>query len=160
MTNAYTHRYRNLRVLALALLLPAGASFAHHSYAPYDIRNPVEISGTAERWTYRRPHPKLELKDEEGVVWEIEVPIRRWERANIPPDQIEDGDELVVKIFPARNGSPRAAMSGFTKDGQYYSVTEEIRQRSGNQAADAIEGGASLEEALEKYDKPGEPPPQ
>ena len=140
--------------LLLAILMPAAASLAHHSYAPYDIRNAIEISGVAESFAYRRPHPKLKLVGEDGVSWEIEVPIRRWERAGIAPDAIEAGDELVVRIFPARNGSPKAALSGFTKNGEYYSVTEQIGQRSGNEAADAIEAGEELEEVLKRYPDP------
>ena len=151
-------RLRRLALAAFVLAMPVVASHAHHSFAPYDIRNPVEISGTAERWVYRRPHPMLSLKDEEGLTWQIEVPIRRWERAGIPPDEIGVGDTLVVKVFPARNGSPKAAMSGFTKDGTYHSVTEEVRQRSGNEAADAIEAGEDLETVLEKYEIPEEEP--
>lgn len=139
------------RLLTAGLLLPAAASQAHHSFAPFDIRNPVEISGVAASFAYRRPHPRLILVDEDKVSWDIEVPIRRWERAGLPPDAIEAGDELVVRIFPARNGSPKAAMSGFTKDGTYHSVTEEIRQQSGNEAADAIERGEALDEVLERY---------
>lgn len=145
-----------MRVLAVlcCVAAPIATGCAHHSFAPYDIRNPVEISGVAERFAYRRPHPKLSLVDEEGVTWEIEVPIRRWEAAGLTADHIEAGDELTVRAFPARNGSPKAAMSGFKKNGEYFSVTEEIRQRSGNEAADALERGEPLEEVLEKYSKP------
>ena len=88
------------------------------------------------------------------MTWEIEVPIRRWERAGLAPGLIEPGDELVVRVFPARNGTPKAAMSGLTKDGTYYTVTEQVRQRSGNEAADAIDSGTPLEEVLEKYAEP------
>lgn len=147
-------RYWRFHALVSCLLLPAAASYAHHSFAPYDIRNPIEVSGVAERFVYRRPHPMLSLKDEDGVTWEIEVPIRRWERAGLAADAIEAGDELVVKVFPARSGDPEAAMSGFTKNGSYFSVTENVRQRSGNAAADAIERGEALEDVLEKYEKP------
>jgi len=146
--------FRGFLLSVFAALIPAGASYAHHSFAPYDIRNAVEVAGVAEDFAYIRPHPKLSLVDEEGVSWEIEVPIRRWERAGIAPDAIEPGDQLVVRVFPARNGTPKAAMSGFTKEGTYYSVTEDVRQRSGNEAADAIESGESLEEVLERYPEP------
>ena len=145
-----------LTTVALLSLMGTSDAFAHHSFAPYDIRNPVEIAGVAEDWAYRRPHPKLSLVDEEGVSWEIEVPIRRWERAGLDSDAIEPGDELVVRVFPARNGKPFAAMSGFTKNGTYHSVTEDVRQRSGNEAADAIEAGEPLEEVLERYGEPEE----
>jgi hypothetical protein len=146
--------FRGFLLSVFAMLIPAAASYAHHSFAPYDIRNAIEISGVAEEFAYRRPHPKLTLIDEEGVSWDIEVPIRRWERANLAPDAIESGDQLVVRVFPARNGTPKAAMSGFTKDGTYYSVTENVGQQSGNEAADAIESGVPLEEVLEKYAEP------
>ncbi len=142
---------RGFLISVVAMLIPAAASYAHHSFAPFDIRNAVEITGVAEDFVYRQPHPKLVLIDEEGAQWEVEVPIRRWERAGIAPDAIKPGDKLVVRIFPARNGSRKAAMSGFTKDGKYYSVTEEVRQQSGNEAADAIERGVPLEEVLDKY---------
>jgi len=146
--------FRGFLLSVFAILIPAAASYAHHSFAPYDIRNTVEITGVAEDFAYRRPHPKLSLVGEDGVIWEIEVPIRRWERAGLAPDAIEPGDQLLVRIFPARNGTPKAAMSGFKKDGTYYSVTEDIGQRSGNEAADAIERGEPLEEVLEKYAEP------
>jgi hypothetical protein len=145
---------RGALLFALAILAPTAASYAHHSFAPYDIRNPIEITGVAEDFVYRRPHPKLTLLDEEGVSWEIEVPIRRWEREGHPPDLIEAGDQLAVLVFPARNGSPKAAISGFTKEGTFYNVTAEVRQQSGNEAADAIESGKPLEEVLEKYAEP------
>lgn len=137
-----------------SMLVPLAASFAHHSFAPYDIRNAIEIAGVAEEFSYRRPHARLHLVDDGGLTWDIEVPNRRWEQAGLATDAIVPGDQLVVRIFPARNGDPKAAMSGFTKDGTYYSVTEEVRQRSGNEAADAIERGESLEEVLERYPEP------
>ena len=146
--------FRGFLLFVFAMLVPAAASYAHHSFAPYDIRNAVEIAGVAEDFSYRRPHAKLSLIDEEGVSWEIEVPIRRWERAGLAPDAIEPGDKLVVRIFPARDGTPKAAMSGFTKDGTYYIVTEDVGQQSGNEAADAIESGEPLEDVLERYAEP------
>ena len=146
--------FRGFLLSVFAMLIPAAASYAHHSFAPYDIRNPIEISGVTEDFVYRRPHPKLSLVDEEGVSWEIEVPTQRWEREGLARDAIEPGDQLVVRVFPARDGAPKAAMSGFTKDGTYYTVTEEVRQRSGNEAADAIESGEPLEEVLKRYPEP------
>lgn len=42
-------------------------------------------------------------------------------------------------------------MSGFELNGTYYDVHEEVGQRSGNEAADAIERGESVESVLERY---------
>jgi hypothetical protein len=146
--------FRGFLLSVFAMLIPPTASYAHHSFAPYDIRNPIEISGVTEDFVYRNPHPKLSLVDGEGVIWEIEVPTRRWEQEGLARDAIKPGDQLVVRVFPSRDGAPLAAMSGFEKDGTYYNVTEEVRQRSGNEAADAIERGEPLEEVLERYPEP------
>lgn len=140
-----------LTIFVLCLLMVARYAYAHHSFAPYDIRNPIEITGVAEDFVYRRPHPMLTLLDDANVEWEIEVPLRFWDRAGIAQDAIKPGDELMVRGFPARNGDPEMAMAGFAVNGTYTSVHEEIGQRSGNEAADAIERGESLESVLERY---------
>ena len=135
----------------LVVLIPA-ASNGHHSFAPYDINNPIVISGVAESFPWRWPHPKLTLVDDESVTWEIEVPTRAWSRAEIPQDAIKAGDQVTVRGFPARDGSSNMAMSGFEIDGTYHTVREEIRQRSAVEAAEAIDNGESLESVLERYD--------
>jgi len=138
----------------LGVMFPTASSYAHHSFAPYDIRNPIEITGTVERWQFRNPHARLILKDEDGVSWDIEVPNRQWQRAGLEQDAIEGGDKLILRVFPNRSGSPSAAMSGFTKNDTYHSVTEEIRQRSGVEAAERIEAGEALEDVLKDYPEP------
>lgn len=153
--NAYlSFSLRGVLLSVLAMLIPAASSYAHHSFAPYDIRNPIEISGVAEDFVFRRPHPMLTLLDSEGVEWEIEVPTRFWERAGLAQDAIKPGDELRVLVHPARNGDPEAALGGFEVNGTYHAIHEEVGQRSGNEAADAIESGESLESVLERFSNP------
>lgn len=154
MRASFKYLFRGFLLAIIVMLIPATASFAHHSLAPYDIRNAIEISGVVDDFVYRKPHPMLRLIDEDGVTWTIEVPVRHWERSGIAPDAIENGDELLVLIFPARDGDPDAALSGFTKNGEFYSVAARIGQKEGNAAADAIEAGEPLDEVLEKYKKP------
>jgi hypothetical protein len=141
----------------LVVLAPAAVSNAHHSFAPYDINNPIIISGVTESFPWRRPHPKLTIIDDQNMSWEIEVPTRGWTRAEIPQDAIKAGDKVKVRGFPARDGSARMALSGFEVHGTYHTVREEINQRSAREAAEDIENGESLESVLEKYDVPSEP---
>ena len=140
-----------LAILCFCSLVVAGSASAHHSFAPYDIRNPVDIAGVAVDFVYRRPHPMLTFLDEDNVEWEIEVPIRFWERAGLPQDAIEPGDEIVVRGFPARTGVAKMALAAFEKEGTFYSVHEQVGQRTANEAADAIEAGESLESVLERF---------
>ena len=140
----------HLQIIALCALFLTQSVFAHHSYAPYDIRNPIEVSGVAEEFVYRRPHPMLSLIDSEGTHWEIEVPIMFWDREGYAPDEIKPGDELTVLGWPARNGRPDLAMSGFTpKGGEFHNVLERIGQQFANEAADRLEAGEELESVLE-----------
>ena len=140
-----------LTTLTLCFLMVTGYALAHHSLAPYDIRNAIEIVGVTEDFVYERPHPMLTLLDSENVEWEIEVPLRFWNRAGIAQDAIKPGDELMVRGWPARNGAPKMVLSGFELGGTYFNVHEEVGQRSANEAADAIERGESLESVLERF---------
>ena len=134
----------NLVILFAALVLPLGGQ-THHSFAPYDIRTKIELSGVVESWHFVRPHPMLELKEEGGEerTWRIEVAIRRWERQEIPTDAIKEGDVLDVLVWPARDGSPEGVLSAFTNDGVYTLIHAEIRQRAANEAADAAEAAGN-----------------
>ena len=145
-----------LTILSFCSLVVAGSAWAHHSFAPYDIRNPVDVAGVAADFVYRRPHPMLTFVDGDNVEWEIEVPIRFWERAGLAQDAIEPGDELVVRGFPARTGVAKMALAGFEKEGTFHSVHERVGQRSANEAADAIEAGESLESVLERFAEDGQ----
>ena len=140
----------------LVAFMPASVSHAHHSFAPYDINNAIEITGVAEEFPWRRPHPIITIVDDQDVRWEIEVPTRAWTRAEIPQDAIKAGDKVRIRGFPARNGSSKMALSGFEVHGTYHTVRDTINQESARLAAEAIENGESIESAMEKYDKPTE----
>ena len=123
----------------VAVFLAGAAANAHHSFAPYDIRTRIELSGVVESWRFMRPHPELRLKEAgvDGRTWTLEVATRAWERQEIPHDAIEAGDQLDIIIWPARDGSAEGVLSAFTKSGEFTLIHDEIRQRSANEAADA-----------------------
>lgn len=129
-------------ILAAALLLATGAT-AHHSFAPYDIRTRIELTGVVESWRFIRPHPQLVLREtgDDGRTWTLEVATRQWERQEIPRDAIRNGDQLDVMIWPRRDGSPEGVLSAFTSDGVFTLIHDQVRQRSANEAADAAERG-------------------
>ena len=112
-----------LTILSFCSLIVAGSASAHHSFAPYDIRNPIDITGVTVDFVYRRPHPMLTFVDEDNVEWEIEVPIRFWERAEIAQDAIKPGDELMVRGFPARTGFQRWPWPVLKRKGRFTAST-------------------------------------
>lgn len=144
-----------IRIAVLMALLISTGAVAHHSYAPYDIRNPVKLTGIAKEFVYRRPHPELTLTDQQGVEWEIEVPLLFWDRNGYTADTIKAGDELVILGWPARDGDPEMALSGFTLDGTFHNVLDRIGQQFANEAADRIEAGEDLESVLKDMPEAG-----
>ena len=143
------------KILVFLTLAISPSVFAHHSYAPYDIRNPIEISGVVEEYVYRRPHPMITFLDDEGVEWEIEIPILFWTRNGYDQDTLKQGDELVILGWPARNGHSEMALSGFTLDGEFNAVLDRIGQQFANEAADRIEAGEELDSVLEDMPEAG-----
>ena len=132
---------KQLIAALVAVYLVGAVANAHHSFAPYDIRTRIELSGVVESWRFMRPHPVLMLKEagEDGRTWELEVATRQWERQGIPRDALEAGDQLDVMIWPARDGSAEGVLSAFTKDGEFTLIHDQVRQRSANEAADAAD---------------------
>jgi hypothetical protein len=132
---------RKLYVSLLAAVFFVGSAIAHHSFAPYDIRQTIEFSGTVESWRFMRPHPVLKLKEAgaDGRTWTIEVATRQWERQEIPHDAIANGDTLDVVVWPARDGSAEGVLSAFTNNGEFTLIQDQIRQRSAVEAAEAAE---------------------
>ena len=131
-----------LNISLLAISFFSTIAVAHHSFAPYAINDPIEISGIAERFRYIRPHPILEIIDTEGQHWTIEVTPRNWGNTGLPEssDVIQPGDELRIRGWPARNGDPDMVISGFELEGTYYEVVEQIRQPSAVEEAARIDG--------------------
>ncbi|MCB5426660.1 hypothetical protein H0274_15470 [Altererythrobacter sp. CC-YST694] len=103
--------------LAAALLAPAGAAFAHHSYAMFDMNKTVPLEGTVVKFKWQNPHAFIE----------IDVPVKgqteRWAIEMTSPNNLTNegwkrttlktGDKVTLKIHPLRNGS---------KGGSYVAV--------------------------------------
>jgi hypothetical protein len=71
--------YRSLAVIAFAVMLPAGAAWAHHNMsAIFDFNQRFTRTGTLTRVDWRNPHIELlvDAKSDEGQVqtWKYEGP--------------------------------------------------------------------------------------
>jgi hypothetical protein len=91
-------------IIPFALLLAAPAVYAHHSTtAIYDSSKNVEVVGTVEEISWRNPHGRLVLRDDDGTVWEAETPATVVLRIlGIRDDFIHVGDRITVAGLPAR----------------------------------------------------------
>lgn len=133
---------QTLSLALSALLLFPFAAAAHHSFSPYAINDPIEITGTVESFRYVQPHPILVLNETDGRQWSIEITPRNWANTGLDAnsDVLQPGDELKARLWPARNGAPDAVLSGFEMKGEYYEVVAQIRQRSAVEEAARLDG--------------------
>lgn len=97
---------------AAVLLNYGGTSWAHHSFAMYDMENPVEVEGTVSEFHFSNPHSWIVLSVEDHAGESVDYPIetngsfylaRRegWKR-----DSFKPGDVVVALVHPMRDGMP------------------------------------------------------
>lgn len=91
-------------ILALALMLHGGASFAHHGWAWTTGKN-VELTGVIKKVRLGNPHGILEV-EVNGEVWTVEVgqPWRN-ERAGLKDGDLADGVE--VRLIGEPSADPK-----------------------------------------------------
>jgi hypothetical protein len=94
-----------------ALLLVVVPTMAHHSFtAEFDIKRPIEFTGTVTEIKWTNPHAwfYIEVEDDEGNVqnWAIELlGINTLMRRGWTRNKIQSGDILIIEGFGARDGS-------------------------------------------------------
>lgn len=98
-------------VVATAMLLTAGESIAHHSYAMFDPERIIKVSGVVQEFVWSNPHSSFKLAvagaDGSQEIWAIEMNspnnlVREgWKRTSI-----QSGDKVTVTIRPLRDGTP------------------------------------------------------
>jgi len=95
-----------------AVLLGAAATpaLSHHSFAMFDTRSEVTLSGTVREFQWTNPHGWLQL-EAQGIEYSIELGSpnsmsrRGWRRTTFKP-----GDKVTAVINPMRDGSPGGAL--------------------------------------------------
>lgn len=89
-------------VAAIALILNAGASLAHHGWS-WTTGGNIELTGIIKSAKLGNPHGVLQV-DVEGEIWEVEVgqPWRN-ERAGAKKGDLAVGVEIRVIGEPAEN---------------------------------------------------------
>ena len=104
--------------LALALLsvglVAAPPAMSHHSFAMFDSKQEVTLSGTVSEFQWTNPHGWLQVAVERGassVEYSIELGSpnsmsrKGWRRTTFKP-----GDKVTLAMNPMRDGSPGGAL--------------------------------------------------
>ena len=98
------------QLLVLGMLIAWSSSFAHHSFAMFDMKKEVTIKGTVKEFAWTNPHGFLHVvvTDAKGgsKEWQLELASpnnlkrRGWKSTSLKP-----GDVVTVVFNPLRNGA-------------------------------------------------------
>jgi len=103
-------------LLAAALLVPAGAALAHHSYAMFDMNKTISLQATVTRFKWQNPHAFLEIDAAvkgQTEHWAIEMTSPNnlandgFKRSSFKP-----GDKVTIRVHPLRDGSRGGSFVG------------------------------------------------
>jgi len=115
-------RVVSVMLVAAAVLLVGGVSYAHHSYAStYDVRKEVTLEGKLVQFVYRNPHTFVHVQapDENGQTqrWAVEWGgTTQLDRQGVQRDTLKVGDQVVIVARPSRvHGEYRALMVRLTR---------------------------------------------
>lgn len=104
---------RLVSMFAIAVL-PSMASWAHHGYPQYNLRESSTISGTILTYRMSNPHSHMTLsvlnENGETEVWAIETldTLRGMRNMGFTADTLKPGDEVTMVVSPALNGDRTA----------------------------------------------------
>jgi len=114
-------------VAVLAAMLPVLPSWAHHSFAKYDLQKTVTITGTVKEFQWTNPHSWMEVVVENAQgrsdTWSLEMSaVSVLARTGWKPDSVKPGDRITVLVRPLRDGSPGGSLVTATIGGQKLDV--------------------------------------
>jgi hypothetical protein len=98
---------RRILLLTCALMPMAGAAAAHHAWADYDPKRPVNLVGTVREVRYANPHVSLQLRTPAAGrtparEWRIVLaPVARMQRKGIPEGRLRPG--MTVRVIGERH---------------------------------------------------------
>ena len=102
--------------IALAPVVCAAPSLAHHSYSMFDMNKTVVLEATVVRFKWQNPHAFIEIDaDARGDKerWAIEMTSPNnlaqegWKRTSLKP-----GDKVRLYVHPLRSGARGGSYSG------------------------------------------------
>lgn len=109
--------------LALAALLAAGSAFAHHGWSWAEPEQ-SELVGVIRSVSLAPPHPRLEVEDAGGVIWQVDLGNPRQTAASGFRDgSAEPGDAIgILGNRSAREGELLMKAVRISIDGQTYDI--------------------------------------
>ena len=108
-------------VAAAVVALAVGPVRAHHSGAMFEDFRTLDLTGTVVRFDYVNPHSWLyvNVENEDGTAteWSFELDSpTRLRRIGVSPNHWQEGDRVVVRTRPLKDGRPAGFLVGAVSD--------------------------------------------
>src|SRR4051794_25640051 len=134
---------KNISIAVLGMLVASSIPvLAHHSFqAEYDQSKPLTLTGKLTKVVQENPHGwmYLDAKNDQGRVvnWALEIPapnvvVRNGFDRSIYQTLVNNGEQVTVTAYAARDGSKHAWAGGLTRaDGKVVITLGGIPQQGG-----------------------------
>lgn len=108
-------------LVAALVALAFGPARAHHSGAMFEDVRTLELTGSVVRFDYVNPHSWLyvNVRNEDGTVteWGFELDSQSvLRRRGVSPNHWQEGDRVVVRTRPLKDGRPAGFLVGAVSD--------------------------------------------
>jgi hypothetical protein len=109
--------FGTLVLAGLALVVCAPASWAHHSFAMFDVKKTVTLNGTVKEFQWISPHVWIVMTTPvpggQPKQWAIELSSpRTLARMGFTPKTFTPGMNISIEMHPLKDGSPGGTGNG------------------------------------------------
>jgi hypothetical protein len=107
---------------ASAIVLAAGAAFAHHGWGSYDAAKPVTVTGPIVTSKYENPHATVTVRSE-GKVWTVTLaPTSRMSTRGVSEKAIAVGNSISAYGYPSTATPDEMRAERITVDGKTFEM--------------------------------------
>jgi phage-related protein len=125
LSNGYKMKILNLNIQLKAIFFVVTFSlltthtYAHHSFAMFDLEKSIELHGVVKEFQWTNPHTWIQLivTDENGekTEWSLEgAPVNMLARRGWKHDSIKPGDEITIVGNALLDGRPGSTYTKIT----------------------------------------------
>ena len=109
--------FNTLGLMGVALALFATPAWPHHSFAMFDVKKTVTLTGTVKEFQWISPHVWIVMTTPvpggQPKQWAIELSSpRTLARMGFTPKTLRPGMDISVEMHPLKDGSPGGTGNG------------------------------------------------
>ena len=105
-----------------AIVLAAGAAFAHHGWGSYDAAHPVTVTGPIQTLKYENPHALITVKGSDKMWTVTLAPTSRMDTRGANAKVVTVGKTVTAFGYPSMVEKDEMRAERITVDGKTYEM--------------------------------------